>query len=499
VNQKKALFFILFLGLFLRLFLIFQPVEFLLEKILDDDAFYYSSLVKNMAEGKGVVFNLDTPTNGFHPLFTILLFPIFKILLPFGIDAPIYGTLVLLSIFDFFTAIFIYLICKKLATPISGIFGAFLWSLNPWIIFTSLIGVEMPLQILLLSILIFLILTWKELNYKRSALLGVLLGLIFLARMDGIFFVIGLLFTFRHSKKNVLIFLLTSLFTVAPWLVWSHLHIGTIFPISGTATQLLRLIENGYWWWVAGSIYVTGAYFMLYFSEIFLPLPWNFLQIIPFLAIFCALGYSQRQKLKEVKFLALPILLYFMYYWFFQIGLRRWYSLFISFFITLFVSIILKNKIKKRTRTIFTIFILLFSMNAMFFYNQGNSPLQLTRFEAAKYINQNLSNARIGSFNTGTLQYFTEADIFNLDGVMNPESYNALRTNKTVEYVLSKVDYIVETERDLERLNLKTLFNLNPIASFKNLQPQKPYLNFEFSKFSDETLYIFEIAPLRSE
>ena len=82
----------------LRLFLINQDISVILNKFLSDDAYYYYSLAKNIVNGHGIVFNYGIPTNGFHPLYVLILLPFFELLYPLGVNLPIYASLFILTI-----------------------------------------------------------------------------------------------------------------------------------------------------------------------------------------------------------------------------------------------------------------------------------------------------------------------------------------------------------------------------------------------------------------
>ena len=47
--------------------------------IVPDDAFYYFTIARNIVEGYGSTFDRLAPTNGYHPLWLLVLVPIFLI------------------------------------------------------------------------------------------------------------------------------------------------------------------------------------------------------------------------------------------------------------------------------------------------------------------------------------------------------------------------------------------------------------------------------------
>src|SRR3990167_5060221 len=65
----------------------FLPVEFLLTKTIDEDAFYYFMLSQNIASGNGATFDRVNPTNGFQPLWTWMLVPLYWIFPAFSLQA----------------------------------------------------------------------------------------------------------------------------------------------------------------------------------------------------------------------------------------------------------------------------------------------------------------------------------------------------------------------------------------------------------------------------
>ena len=152
----------------LRLFLINQDISVILNKFLADDAYYYYALAKNIVNGYGIVFNYGIPTNGFHPLYVLFLVPVFKLLYPYGVNLPIYASLVILTLFSVGTSIFLYLIVSKLLNKEAGLLAVFIWLFNPYILFVSLMGLETPIQIFFISLLTYFIVT-KSLSEKSSS------------------------------------------------------------------------------------------------------------------------------------------------------------------------------------------------------------------------------------------------------------------------------------------------------------------------------------------
>ena len=47
---------------------------------LHDDAYYYFKIASNITQGFGITFDTINPTNGFHPLWMLVLLPLFALI-----------------------------------------------------------------------------------------------------------------------------------------------------------------------------------------------------------------------------------------------------------------------------------------------------------------------------------------------------------------------------------------------------------------------------------
>ena len=70
--------------LLLGVLVLLQTESFLLETFLADDAFYYFSIAKNIVSKGCICFNDGVINNGFHPLYLILITPLFWFFKVFG-------------------------------------------------------------------------------------------------------------------------------------------------------------------------------------------------------------------------------------------------------------------------------------------------------------------------------------------------------------------------------------------------------------------------------
>jgi len=121
---------------------------------LPDDALYYFTIASNLAHGHGVSFDGNHPTNGMHPLWLLLITPIFTLsLTKWGL---IHSVLVFQSVLD--TAI-IWLIgstiydvlpnAKESNRKTAAILGALIYALSTISILRSINGLETTITALL--------------------------------------------------------------------------------------------------------------------------------------------------------------------------------------------------------------------------------------------------------------------------------------------------------------------------------------------------------------
>jgi hypothetical protein len=511
----------------LRLFLINQDISVILNKFLADDTYYYFALTKNIVNGHGIVFNYEIPTNGFHPLYVLFLVPVFKLLYPYGVNLPIYASLVILTLFSVGTSIFLYLIVSKLLNKEAGLLAAFIWLFNPYILFVSLMGMETPIQIFFISLLTYFIVTkGSETHFSthESVIIGLLIGIIFLSRLDGIFIGIGIIGTFairklfkneefrianlkRLLQPDLLIVILVASLTVLPWIAWNLIELNRITPVSGEVLRMMRLSELSYPNLVIGSIYTTGTFVANFFFIPFINIIQGFLVVFLALiapSIVLMLGKDDliHKLISSLDFLVVSSVSYYAFYWFYELGFREWYSLYTSFlvtivFSTMIVKVIQRTELKK-IKQIGYIILICILVSAFIFggtvkYKQGNYPQEKLKWEIANYLESNIPpNETIGSFNTGIYQYYTKKhDVINLDGVMNPEAYQAKKEGNIEVYILKKnITYIVDPPSYVEKLNRS--ISLKSIKTF-----EMPYYSYRKGE-SMEVYKLFKITPAKN-
>jgi hypothetical protein len=211
-----------------------------------DDAYYYYKIAQNVATDRGFTFDGRNKTNGFQPLWQLIL------VIPYalaggdkdlGLTLSVITEAIVLSL----SALLVLLIAKRLGIG-SGLpyFVALLFTLCALNLYRQ--GMETRLVELISLLAAFLLITRMQgrRDIAASVILGILMALFVLARLDGVLASVAILVVFLISRivmgKKLfgadLRFLTTAMavgaFTVGCWLIFSKLHFGLFFPISAT-------------------------------------------------------------------------------------------------------------------------------------------------------------------------------------------------------------------------------------------------------------------------
>ncbi len=250
-----------------HLLLLFRPAEQLVSRPFQEDAFYSLSVSRSLAEGHGMTIDGVHPTNGVQPLICFLYAPLFWFA---G------GDLYLALRFVLFLQVLIYALAvvsiawyaTTLMRPGTSqrevfwlITTVFAWSYS----FSNglLNGLETGLAVAFTcTVLAYYntrIAPVPEGGFGRYILLGAMLGLAVLTRIDIAFLVAALLcwhLYLAHRRYGVLSMPerlkglrltlaqclgvgLASILISSPWWIYNQVTFGNLLPISGQAQQML--------------------------------------------------------------------------------------------------------------------------------------------------------------------------------------------------------------------------------------------------------------------
>ncbi|MCX7975475.1 MAG: hypothetical protein N2646_00220 [Bellilinea sp.] len=209
LSRFEVVFIILVIAVHLAV--VFAPMNALLDKwFTTDDAFYYFQVARNISEGRGSSLDGINPSNGYHPLWMIILIPVFS-LARFDLFLPLRMVVGISVLMTLSSGILLYRFLLKSIHPslamLTGIFWVFFPPLHRSI---TQLGMESALNALCVIALISQTarLLEKPISqevWRDRLLIGVTAVFALFSRLDNVFLVltVGLAIVFRNKRKFI--------------------------------------------------------------------------------------------------------------------------------------------------------------------------------------------------------------------------------------------------------------------------------------------------------
>jgi hypothetical protein len=219
--------------------------------IYPDDAFYYLRIAQNVVAGQGWTFDRLAPSNGFHPLYMLMVLPIMA-LTRGDLVLPIHLSGVMLTGWAVATAIVLRALLVKVAGWRIAIVGLALWAICPYFILMSVNGLETGVAVFFALLVPLLYLSWfcsdEVPGRKRALAFGCVCGLAILARIDLLLLLAAIaadwLLGYARPRRRLAVAAMAVLGAAAVWLPWglcSHAATGHWLPLSGAASREIAL------------------------------------------------------------------------------------------------------------------------------------------------------------------------------------------------------------------------------------------------------------------
>lgn len=448
-------------------------------QFMTEDGYLMQTVARNMAIGLGMSTAEGTmPTNGVQPLVTYLFA---------GLHLLAQGDktmgIVLVSICSALIALVSAWLLARVGSKVFGhlpygrnlaYLAAAMWFAAPLITRHSMNGLETGLyQAALLLVMWYFLLRFCTAalpSWGSRLLLGLLLGLAFLARNDAVFFIAALLVVHvlvpvQGRKESVSSRFSTafvagsvSIVVASPWLIHNYLGFGSIVPISGTAQSFAEDLGRNVPW-VAAHLFEN--------AWVYMPIPNRFETLLPvqlaaitataaaLVAYWLQAGrhsaVAQMHFFVSLLFTASLVTYYGLFFgasWF----LPRYFSA-ASPFLWLFVSgavymsaraVLSPGRLRMASAyaglACLTVMAILYDAHV---YRKGTTHMhkQVVDWALANLASQDWA----GAPQTGTLGYFHDRTI-NLDGKVNPEALRSLQKDGHIlNYTLdSPVKYVID-------------------------------------------------------
>lgn len=216
-----------------------------------DDAFYYLQPAWNLAHGRGLTLDGMSPTNGFHPLWMLLVvvaarFAPSKAALFDGVRA------MSLVLFYATALVFASLVGAVFRRRTLGFMGLLLYLVFPHLFISHMNGLETGLALMISSLMLYSLVSGIARSQQPPndvIRMGLLTALLFLTRTDAVAMIVPvcgfwlfwrlrdrLQLKHRLSAKGatwrVLLFCLPWAVLVSPWLIWCWARFGSIVQSS---------------------------------------------------------------------------------------------------------------------------------------------------------------------------------------------------------------------------------------------------------------------------
>lgn len=460
-------------GLALRLVLALQPIEFLVEKVIPDDAFYYFVISRHAASGLGLTFDGVQATNGFHPLWAFILVPVYAII--HSPDQAVHAILALGTVIDTAAGLVFARLAERIR-PGAGLLALALYLFNPRLIFGSVNGLESALALLFMAAGLWqMYRTSMRPTLQEFLFLGICLGLAFLARSDlAVVFLPAaaacawLAWKNRQPgdtvEKHLLRWLAggaAGLAVILPWLAWCQIRVGHVLQSSAAAVPglITDVVSAG------GAWESLQAPVLNYSLRSLLMIPgaaW-----LAMLAATCILVLNRRRQAVAGEpadsragalawsallggFLVVCVHTFVRWY------PREWYFLPLAAAAAVCGALLLREAgrfLRPAARSVLAFSLaLVVVLSGLKTLATAEFPGQLDLLSAARWVNSSLpEDTVIGGFNSGLMAYYSGRQVINLDGVVDWQAIQARQQGRLLKYLRERGGrYLVDARATIE-------------------------------------------------
>ncbi|MBD3384447.1 hypothetical protein GF407_05910 [candidate division KSB1 bacterium] len=448
---------------------------------LVDDGYYYLQIAYHLAQGNGFTFDGIHQTNGFQPLWQIVLIPFFWL---FDKSTMPYVVTAVQSLLFLGSGLFLFLTLHKWLKNSLSCIGTFVWLANIWVISKGAVtGMETALVLFLMGLFYYLL--PGILDKQRYYTAGLVLTLLLMARLDMIFLTVAvfvIIFFYGDDKKKMLIAVSIPVGFLILYLIVNSIHTGMPSPVSGLLKThygkalLLQMVE--------GKNIDFVHHFVFNLKEFItlgrFPLPVSAIGLSGFiLFIFFAIPrVTKAVSVITLVHLLFSVMLFTFYFALYENILTPykyyWLPVLYGF---VFLALLLSSALSTGWLRVgiflsLALFTLIFSIAyytdllASVFYTipDHRSP----RYKVVQYINKNIpQDAILGSWDAGYLGYYCRQYVINLDGYVNDKRlYKHIIDDRLYEYIeKEEIGYLVNKDCH----GYKHRFILDHIEDWKRL------------------------------
>lgn len=433
-----------------------------------DDSFYYLTIARNVAEGRGVTFDGTVSTNGFHPLWAACLSALATV---FRDRALLSAAVALGAICGAAMVVSVSSILRRLEVSSLARAIAIAWlTFHALAIDLSTSAIEAPVHGLCFSLLVLAAIDPRA--AERPLRLGALAGLLVLSRTDSVLLALPAVWPIARKRDARALgkLVLAGALVISPWILLSIVSLGGLVQSSGIAFPLL-LRRQAEARGIVGFGRTLGHSLSQLLEWSRWCAAWCAAKSIPFLFVLAALLARLRRRTPDARFLvalffvaaASTLLLHGALRWL----VREWYVSPLLVMLTVGLALLCDDAVagvarftpkltKHRFSWVAAPIVLGTAMidGGYFDEHLPRYPWQAEMFDAARWVQTNVPRDQtIGAFNAGIEGFVSGHRVVDLDGVVDMRAVDALRSRTLGDYLRARqvrvvVDYRYSYERD---------------------------------------------------
>ena len=488
----------------------FQPLEKAVAFSAMDDGLYYPKLAQNIMSRGFCTYDGVTQTNGFHPLWLLVLLPVYGLIQdPWMALRCVYGVILAAQLGALGLLFRIARYVQMTATGLAVAAFILIINIRSFTIFFSFL--ESPLVLLVLMAYITFCVQAEERRFEKPAyafVAGLLVGLCFLARLDSFLLplaygilLLGHLARHRNRWKRLLLSAAVAasgcLLLVIPYLGWNWMtfgHLQTVSAWQKTASfspvQSWKIISA----WVFHQI-IPRVQYILGLNQV--P-PW---------VLLCAMGAagllgvvylvtgSRRQKLVAL-YCRVPEFFLFvgLHSLFivlaapFEAAASAWYWVPEIACIALTAGAVLPDW-RWRGVSVAVVAVMLITALQVGLYPSfvRRKTMSWAKLEVARFLRQSSLSSQTGAmFDSGVVSYFSQQDFAGLNGLIGDFDHAGLIREKRYAEAMERtgVQFLVldTPSTILEQLSSFAVYETSIKTKFENFnEPPKPFVVYQGS------------------
>ena len=468
VAREWRLLLVLLVALVPRLWIVAQPIPLQLTKSLPDDAYYYFLTAQHIVAGEGPSVDGLNASNGWHPLWLLVTTGIYA--LPYNDpDTPVRLVVGLGAVCDALVAAALTLGARRYVGQGAALVAGLVYGVNMMPILQAVNGLETGLGALSIALAWILTLAFAARPTTRRALaVGLVFGLCFLARTDlaliviwlGLF-VLAIVLRKPARPRLAVVIGVSGLIVILPWLMWNTANFGSPFDQSsaGAVPWAMRArfeaANPGAPLW---ELALRNAPTQFWIRGDHLGAPIMAGYVLWPLALF-GLWRARRRASRRLALAAALLLLggltLVLVHVFARFYPRPWYFVVLAQSLALGLALFWVHTGPVVRVMGVALGLVLLVVSGLLAWQTGYYPWQVPmHYAEAAWVRDNTpEDTVVGSMNAGIIGYYSGRRTINLDGVVNPAAFTAIREYRLLDYMREAgvdlfvdIDYILTDE-----------------------------------------------------